>query len=122
MFQNARLRVGTVQQRNLGQSHTFAFELLYLFDDEPGLIHIGRGLIHAQFLAALLGSPQVLAETLAVAADQRIGCIENIAVRAIVLFQLDEALDMKITQQILHVARIGAAKRVDGLIVVAHCK
>ena len=51
--------------------------------------------------------------------DQRIGRIEDIAVRAIVLFQLDQFDGAEILLKALHVAHVGAAERIDRLVVVA---
>ena len=42
--------------------------------------------------------------------------------RAIVLLQLDHRLNLEVAQQIFHVTDVGTAKRVDGLIVIAHRK
>jgi len=113
------LRVGTVKQRDFLQIHALGFKLPDLFDDETGFFHIGRRLVHAQLLAAVFRCPKILAEPVAVVADQHVGRFENVAVRAVVLLQLDDALDMKIARQLLHVADICAAKRIDRLVVVA---
>ena len=122
MLQHARLRVGAVQQRDLLEIDPLGLQLFDFVDDERRLIHIGRRLVDAQLFAAALRCPQVLAEAVAVMLDQRVGRVENIGVRAVVLLQLDDVLNVKIAQQLLHVADIRAAKRIDRLVVVAHRK
>ena len=122
MFQHPRLRVGTIQQRHFGEINAFALELLNLFDDKLGFVHIGRRFVHTQLFAAAFCRPQILAETVAVVADQRVGSVEDVAVRAVVLLQFDNVFHMKIAQQFLHVADVRTAKGIDGLVVVAHCK
>ncbi len=51
--------------------------------------------------------------------DQRVGGIEDVTMRAIVLLQLDQVLDPELTFELGHVADIGAAKGIDALIVIA---
>ncbi len=122
MFQHARLRIGTIQQRDLFEIDAFGFQLLDFINDERCLVHVGRCLIYAQLFAAAFCRPQVLAEALEVVADQRVSRIKDIAVRAVVLFQLDDVLYVKIAQQLLHIADSRAAKSIDGLVIVAHCE
>ena len=98
VLQHPRLRVGTVQQCDFLEIDSLGFQLLDFADDETRFFHVRRRFIHAQRLAATLGSPQILAEAVAVAADQRIRGIQNISVRAVVLLQLDDVLDMKVAQ------------------------
>ncbi|CFN75343.1 Uncharacterised protein [Bordetella pertussis] len=51
--------------------------------------------------------------------DEGIGRIQDVAVRAVVLFQADDTAMCVIAFEVGHVADVGAAKRIDGLIVVA---
>ncbi len=60
-----------------------------------------------------------LPRRLAVVGDQRVGAVEDVAVRAVVLLQLDQVLDLEFALEGRHVADIGAAERVDALVVVA---
>ena len=94
MLEYARLRVRAIEQRDLRSPHALGDQRLDLLDDEAGLLDVGHRLEDADRLALALGRPQILAQALAIVGDHRIGCGENIAVRAIVLFQLDDALDM----------------------------
>ncbi len=79
MFEHARLRVGAVQQRDLGKPDAFAIELPDLLDDERGLVHVRRRLVYTQLVAAALRRPQVLAEAVAVVLDQRVGRLQDVA-------------------------------------------
>ncbi len=53
-------------------------------------------------------------------ADEFIGRIEDVAVAAVVLLELDLVLDVELLDEVGHVAHPGAAKGVDALVVVAH--
>ncbi len=122
VFQHARLGVGTVQQRHLGQVHALARERPDFLDDESRLVHIRLRFVHAQFFTAVFGRPQILAQPVLVVGDQRVGGVEDVAVRAVVLLQLDHAFHMEIAQQLLHVAHVRATEGVNGLVVVANSK
>ena len=68
--------------------------------------------------------PQVLAEPRLVVADQRVGGVEDVAVRAVVLLELDERAPAcsgaaEVALEVLHVGDVRAAERVDRLVVVA---
>ena len=63
--------------------------------------------------------PQILAEPGAIVAYQRIGGIQNVALAAVVLFQLDDSLNMEVLLEIEHVAGACTAKGIYGLIIVA---
>ena len=92
---------------------------LHLFDDEGRFLEIGGRFVQPQRFAAALGGPQVLAQTLAVVADQRVGRVQDVALAAVVLLQLDHAALGELALEVEHVARGGAAESVDRLIVVA---
>jgi hypothetical protein len=51
--------------------------------------------------------------------DQHVGAVEDVAVRAVVLLQLDQVLDLELALEGAHVADVGAAEGVDALVVVA---
>ena len=77
----------------------------------------------AHGLALALAGPQVLAEARLVVADQRVGGVEDVPVRPVVLLELDQ-LDRlvrraEIALELLHVGDLRAAERVDRLVVVA---
>ncbi len=123
VLKHARLRVAAVEQRDLGQRHALVGEVLHDVDDERRLVEVGRGREDAHRLALALVGPQLLAEPRAVVADQRVGGVEDGAVRAIVLLELDEAHRLvgcrEVALEVLHVRDVGAAEGVDRLVVVA---
>ena len=119
MLEHARLRVRAIQQRHFRQPHAFVVQRLDFLDDEARFVDVGAGLVDAQRLAFAFRSPQVLAETPAVVLDQRVGGVEDVAVRAVVLLELDHLLDREILLQVLHVGGRCAAEGVDRLVVVA---
>ena len=51
--------------------------------------------------------------------DQRIGGVEDIAERAVILFEPDDVLDAELALELAHVADLGATEGVNALIVVA---
>src|SRR4051794_23931134 len=52
--------------------------------------------------------------------DERVGGVEYVSVRSIVLLELDHPFDVEVALEVLHVRSVCAAKRVNRLIVVAH--
>ena len=120
VLQHPRLRVRAIQQRHVGQAHAFALEVLHLVDDERGLLHVRGRLEHAQRFADAFGGPEILAEPLAVVRDERVRGVEDVAVGAVVLLELDDLLDVEVALEGRHVADVGAAKGIDALVVVAH--
>ena len=122
MFDNPRLRVGAIEHGDVGQRRAFAAQAAHFVDDVRRFLEIGGGLEHPQRFALGVRRPQAFAEALAVVPDQRIGGVEDIAVRAVVLFELDDFLNMEIALQVLHVRRRRAAPAVNRLVVVADCE
>ena len=120
MLQYPRLRIGAVQQRDLRLRHTLIGQRADFIHDEARLIMIGAGAIHPDRLARAFRRPQIFAQALAVMADQHIGRIQDIALRAVILFQLDHLGHGEFGEKGLHIAGMRAAKGVDRLIVVAH--
>jgi len=61
---------------------------------------------------------------LAVVGDQDIGGVQNMAVRAIVLLQLDQILHLEFMLERRHIADVGAAECVNALVIITdrkHC-
>ncbi len=119
MLEHPRLRVGAVQDGHLIARGACAHEFANLLDDETRFIHVGKGLEDADRFAGAGFGPQVLAEAAAILFDQRIGGVEDVAVRAIVLFQANHVRQFEFALQVAHVADLGAAEGVDRLVVVA---
>ena len=120
VLQHPRLGVGTVQERHAAQVRTGAVQRFDFINDEAGFVVVRRGRVNAHRLALACLSPQILAEPLLVLLDHCVGGIENIALRTIILLQLDDIAAGIVSLEIAHVADLGTAEFVDRLIVVAH--
>ncbi len=118
MLEHARLGIGAIEHRDLAEGHAVGLEGRDLIDDERGFLEVRACFEHAQRLAFAFGGPQILAEAPAVVADERIRRVEDAAVRAIVLLELDHAFDAEIALKVLHVRAGRAAEGVDRLVVV----
>ena len=81
---------------------------------------VAGGLEHPHRLPRALRGAQVFAQAFAVVADEFVGGVEDVAVRAVVLLQLDLVLHAKFAHKVGHVAHTCAAEGVDALVVVAH--
>ena len=88
VLEHPRLRIRPIEHAHVRQHDTVAAESLDHVDDEPRLIEVGSCGERAHRLAFALGGPQILPEPSLVLLDQRIGRIEDIAVRPIVLLEL----------------------------------
>ena len=97
-----------------------ANERAYFIHDELRFVEIGTSGIEPDRLARAFRGPQVFAQALAVVADEHIRRVQNIALRTVILFQLDHAGDRELAQEGLHIAGMRAAKGVDGLVIVAY--
>ena len=90
------------------------------FLDQPlRLGKVAGRLIDPHLLAGSRFGTQVLAQALGIATDQLVGRIEDIAEAAVVLLQLDDALDPVFALEIGHIANACAAKGIDALVVIA---
>ena len=114
------LRVAAIQHRDLLAIHAIAHQLAHLVDHPLRLGQVAGRLDHAHRLARALVGAQVLAQALGVVADQRIGAVQDVAVAAVVLLELDLVLHVELAHEVGHVADPRAAKRIDALVVVAH--
>ncbi len=123
VLEHARLGVGAVEHRDLRRRDVVCDQALHHVDDERGLVDVGRRRVRAYRLALAVHGPQVLAEPRLVVPDQRVRRVEDVAMRAVVLFELDQLHRRvgraEIALEMLHVGDVGAPERVDGLVVVA---
>ena len=78
MLEDARLRVGAVEERHVGERHALAVQRLDLVDDEARLLLVVRRCIDTQRLTLAFGGPQVLAESRLVLSDDRVGGVEDV--------------------------------------------
>jgi hypothetical protein len=95
MFDHPRLRIGAVEHGDLAARPAFGDQVLDLFDDPLRFLQVAGGFIDAHLLAVAGIGAQVLAQALAVVGDQFVGGIQDVAVRAVVLLQLDQVLDVE---------------------------
>ena len=118
LLDHARLRVGPVQHRDLAAPRTPGDQVLDLGDQPASFVEVGAGFEHPHRLAMPLLGPEVLAKALAIVLDQCIGGVQDVAVRAIVLLQLDQVLYPEIAFEVEHVADTRAPEGVDRLVIV----
>ena len=72
VLDDPRLRVRAVEHRHVIEPGALARQRLRLVDNPARLVGVGLAFEHTQRLAGVRGSPQVLAQTLAVVGDQRV--------------------------------------------------
>ena len=121
-FDHPALRVAAVENGNFLARAAVAHQLFDLVHDPLRFGQITGQLHHPhRFARALIGA-QVLAETARVVADQRVRTVEDVAVTAVVLLQLDLVLHLQFGDEVVHVAHTRTAKGVDALVIVAHGK
>ena len=120
-FNHPTLRIAAVQNGDfLAAVAVVAHQILDLSHDPAGFIQIRGRLHHTHRLARTLIGTQVLAQALAVVLNQRIGAVQNIAVAAVVLLQLDLVLHIKLAHKVAHIANTRTTERIDALVIVAH--
>ncbi|MNQ44216.1 hypothetical protein D3C85_579640 [compost metagenome] len=120
VLDHARLRVAAVQHGDLAAQAAFMNERTDFVHDPLGFHAVGRLFDDAHRFAFALVGPQVLAQAAAVVADQRVGGIQDVAERTVVLFQANHGAMRVVALEVGHVADVRTAKGVDGLVIVAH--
>ena len=93
---------------------------LHLVHDEARFLLVVGGGVDAQRLALALRGPEVLAQARLVLRDDRVGRVEDVALRAVVLLELHDFLHAEVAHELVHVADFGAAEAVYRLIVIAN--
>ena len=119
LFQYARLRIRSVEHRDfvwLAIPQPLAGALRH---ESRFVDFVERG-VDLDRLAVSRGSPQGLAEAAPVVADQPVGRVQDLAGRAIVLFQPNDLRVLEIIGEPLNVLDLGAAPTIDRLVVVPH--
>ena len=119
-FNHTALRIGAVEHGNLLALHVVAHQLLHLVHHPLGFGKVAGGFKHAHRLARALIGAQVFAQTFAVVADEFVGRIQNVAVAAVVLLQLDLVFHAKLAHEVSHIAHPSATKSVNALVIVPH--
>src|SRR5690606_27899141 len=82
--------------------------------------YVGRLLGHPYWLTVAMLGPKILAQPRCVVGDERIGRVQNVAIGTVVLFQPDHIAVGIVALEVGHVADVGSAECIDGLVVVAH--
>ena len=119
VLEHARLRVGAVEDGDVGVGDALLGQPLDLAGDVAGLFVLVGQLAHADRLAAGGLGPELLALAARVARDDRVRGVEDAFGRAIVLLELDHAGVGEVLLEVEDVAHVGAAEAVDRLVVVA---
>ena len=128
-FNHTALRVAAVKNGDFAAGHhTFCTvtvapvtqQLFDLFHHPIGLSQIAGRLHHPHRLARTLRGVQVFTQAGFVVLDQLVGCVQNMAVAAVVLLQLDLVLHLELAHKVGHVADACAAKRVNALVIVTY--
>src|SRR5690606_28077349 len=122
VLDDARLRVAAIQNGDLAAAAPLVEQCLDLVEHPLGLEQIRRLLGDAYGLAMPLVCPEILAQAAGVMRNERIGGIENVPIRAIVLFEPNDVALRIVAFEVGHIADVGAPKRIDGLVVVAYGK
>ena len=93
--------------------------LAHALDHEARLVLLVVRGVHLDRRAGRAGGPQLLAEPVRIVRDHRVRGGEDVAGRAVVLFEADGLRAREIAQEMLHVLDARAAPAVDRLVVVA---
>ncbi len=127
LLEHAALGVGAVEHgdlvrpvRPLGALGLALEQLLHLAGDELRLGALVGDLHDLDERALPPRGPQVLALALAVVGDHGVGRVEDLLRGAVVLLQADDLRVRVVALELEDVADVGAAPRVDALVVVAH--
>ena len=112
-FEIARQVVVAVQNRKVAVLFAAALLNHNVLYDRSSFLHVGLGAIKTNRFSRPRIRPQVLAHAILVVGDDRIGPIKNVRGRTVVLFELDDLLDLVVLDEVGHIAHLGAAKGVD---------
>ena len=121
LFQRTRRVVGAVEHRDVVVSDVAPVgERVDLPCHEPRLVVLVVGDVADDQLALAGIGPQPLLAAAGVAGDHRVGGVQDVLCRAVVLFQQNRSGIGVVALEVLDVADGRAAERVDGLVGVAH--
>ena len=122
LLDHARLRIASIEHSHLAAQKALLNQAANLFYQPLGLEQIACGLHDPNGLTCAGFRPEVLAQPASVIGNERIGRIQNVAVGAVVLLELDEVAHAELGLEALHVGHVSAPKGVDALVVIAHGK
>ena len=120
VFQHAALRVRAVEHGHLVVRQPRRALLLDLAGDPAAFIALVGGHVHLDLVAVLGAGEQLLRLAVLVVRDDRVRGRQNVAHAAVVLLELHGVRRRVVLLELEDVAQVGAAPRVDGLVVVAH--
>ena len=120
LLEHPGLGVGAVEDRDVaGPRLALVGQPVDLLGDEPGLVVLVVADVADDPVAVAGVGPEVLRLAPVVAADHRVGGVEDGLGRAVVLLQQDRGRVGEVDLEVHDVADVGAAERVDRLVGVA---
>ena len=114
-----RASASSSSARRVSARAASADQALDLAGDPLGLLLLVVGLEALDLQAARVLGPELLVLARAVARDDRVRGVEDQLRRAVVLLELDDGRVRVVALEVEDVAQVGAAPRVDRLVVVA---
>ena len=120
IFEHARLGVGAVEHGHVVVGGTLTAAPVDLPGDPAALVALVGGQIHRDLLPVARVREQALLLAVLVVRDDGVGRRQDIAHAAIVLLELHHLGLGVVALEFQDVAQVGAAPRIDGLVVVAH--
>ena len=120
LFEGLRLPVRAVQDRDLAWAYFLVFDETADAVRDPRGFAVGRGAgEHDGFVAADLRREERFFVADGLLRDDRVGDVEHGRDRPVVLFEEDDLGAGKLALELEDVFHVGAAPRIDGLVVVA---
>ena len=120
VFEDARLRVGAVEDGNVVVAGALVVQLLDLRANPAALVALVRGLVHADLLAVARVGEEALGLAVRVVGHHGVGRVQDVAGGAVVLLELDHVGVGVVLLEGEDVLDVRTAPGVDGLVVVAH--
>ena len=119
-FEGTGLGVGSVEHGNVAVVGAGAVQIADFVGYELGFV-VGRVAgVANDFVAVAAVCPEVFVWAIEVVADNRVGGVENVLGRAIVLLEQNRLGPGEVFFELADVANVCAAKRVNRLVAVAH--
>ena len=119
-FKGTGLSVGSVEHRNVSVVCAIAVLLVDFVGDELSLIVCRVAGVANQLVASAAVGEQVFVWTVEVVRNNRVGGVENVLGRAVVLLEQNRLGTDKVFFELDDVANVGTAKRIDRLVAVAN--
>ena len=119
-FERARLRVRTIEDRMVAPGAASGAVRLDFAGDPLCFSAVVVKLCHADAVAAAARCPEILAETVRIVCNERVGRVKNRPRRAIVLLKPDGLLNAEVAEEVAHVSHVRTSEGVDRLVVVTH--